>query len=114
LTVGELRVVGTARASRLRGELEALFRVSYTEVKAALDAYLEKLSAVEELEKNALPSVGENEMLARRSYEEGEIGLAELLLIRRETLETRLAYVDRLLDAAIAGVEVEFRSGVLR
>jgi cobalt-zinc-cadmium efflux system outer membrane protein len=110
----ELRVVGTARASRLRGELEALFRVSYTEVKAALDAYLEKLSAVEELEKNALPSVGENEMLARRSYEEGEIGLAELLLIRRETLETRLAYVDRLLDAAIAGVEVEFRSGVLR
>ena len=110
----ELRAVGTARAGRVRGELGALLRAIYIEVKVAFDAYLENVAAVEELEKNALPSLDENEALARRSYEEGEIGLAELLLIRRETLEIRLAYVDRLVDAAIAGVEVEFRSGVLR
>ena len=91
-----------------------MLRAIYIEVKVAFDAYLENVAAVEELEKNALPSLDENEALARRSYEEGEIGLAELLLIRRETLEIRLAYVDRLVDAAIAGVEVEFRSGVLR
>lgn len=110
----ELRAVGTARAGRVRGELEALLRAIYVEVKAAFDAYLENVAAVEELEKNALPSLDENEALARRSYEEGEIGLVELLLIRRETLEIRLAYVDRLVGAAIASVEVEFRSGVLR
>jgi cobalt-zinc-cadmium efflux system outer membrane protein len=110
----ELRAVGTARASRVRGELEALLRAVYVETKTALDVYLGKVGAVEELEKNALPSLDENEALARRSYEEGELGLVELLLIRRETLEIRLAYADRLEDAAIAGVEVEFRSGVLR
>lgn len=110
----ELRAVGAARVRRVRSELEALLRVMHSEVKAADDAYLERLGAVEELEKKALPGLDENEMLARRSYEEGEIGLVELLLIRREVLEIRLAYTERLLDAAIAGVEVEFRSGALR
>ncbi len=110
----ELRAVGTARASRVRVELDALLRAIYVETKTALDAYLQRVGAVEELEKSALPSLDDNEALARRSYEEGELGLVELLLIRREILETRLVYLDHLTDAAIAGVEVEFRSGVLR
>jgi hypothetical protein len=40
--------------------------------------------------------------------------LAELLLVRREILDTRLAYVNTLLDTALAGVDLEFKSGVLR
>ncbi len=110
----ELRAVGTARARRVRGELEALLRAIAIEVKSAHETYLSRIRAVQELENNALPSLDENETLARRSYEEGELGLVELLLIRREILETRLFYLDRLTDAAIAAVEVEFRSGVLK
>lgn len=110
----ELAATGSARAARIRGELEAIKTAIRNEIKTAFDAYTYRAEALQELERLALPSLLENETLARRSYEEGEIGLAELLLIRREILETRLAYVTTLLDAALAGVDLEFKSGVLR
>jgi hypothetical protein len=40
--------------------------------------------------------------------------LAELLLIRREAFELRTVYSDRLLEAAMAGIELESRAGVLQ
>jgi cobalt-zinc-cadmium efflux system outer membrane protein len=110
----ELTATGTARAARIRGELEAIKTAIRNEVRTAFDAYTYRAEAFQDLERLALPSLLENETLARRSYEEGEIGLAELLLIRREILETRLAYVSTLLDAALASVDLEFKSGVLR
>jgi outer membrane protein, heavy metal efflux system len=110
----ELTATGSARAARIRGELEAIKRAIRNEIKTAFDAYTYRAEALQELEGLALPSLLENEKLARRSYEEGQIGLAELLLIRREILETRLAYVSTLLDARLAGVDLEFKSGVLR
>ncbi|HWR35414.1 MAG TPA: TolC family protein [Clostridia bacterium] len=110
----ELQAVGQARTRRLERELEASKRAVWVEVQTAYDVYNLQVSAVEELERDALPSLEENETLARRSFEEGEIGLAELLLIRREALETRIAYAERLFEAAVAGIELEARAGVLR
>ena len=55
----------------------------------------------------------ENESLARRSYEAGEMALAELLLVRGETLDTRREYLERLLEAALAAVDVEASAGAL-
>ena len=108
----ELRATGSARAARIRNELQASKISIVSEIRAAFDAYTYRAQAAQELETTALPSLAENEMLARRSYEEGEIGFAELLLIRREMLETRLAYVNALLDAALAGVDLQFKAGV--
>jgi hypothetical protein len=34
-------------------------------------------------------------------------------VVRRETLDTRREYLDRLLDAALAGVELEASAGLL-
>jgi cobalt-zinc-cadmium efflux system outer membrane protein len=110
----ELTATGSARANRIRGELAAIKTAIQSEIKAAFDAYTYRAEASQELARLALPSLSENETLARRSYEEGEIGLAELLLIQRETLDTRLAYVNTLLDMALAGVDLEFKSGVLK
>jgi outer membrane protein TolC len=62
----------------------------------------------------ALPAIADNEALARRSFEVGEIDLGELLQVRREILETRLAYLDLLLAARLAAVELETKAGVLR
>ena len=73
----------------------------------------QRLAAVEELEASALPLLDENESLARRSYEAGEMGLAELLLVRRETLDTRREYLDRLRAAAVAAVDVLASAGGL-
>jgi outer membrane protein, heavy metal efflux system len=110
----ELQAVGQARARRLDREIEATKRAVSVEVRTAYDVYSMQVAAVEELERDALPSLSDNETLARRSFEEGEIGLAELLLIRREAFELRTVYSDRLLEAAIARIELESRAGVLQ
>jgi outer membrane protein, heavy metal efflux system len=110
----EIQAAGAARAHRLRQEQQALQRTIDVEVRTAFDVYRMQVAAVEELERNALPSLEENDTLSQRSFEEGEIGLAEMLLVRRETFETRLAYTERLLEAAVAGIELEARAGVLQ
>ena len=105
---------GSARASRLRFEMEAQRRAVDVAVRAAFEVYRLQVEAVAELEHEVLPRVDENEMLSRRSYEAGQLSLPELLLIRREGLDTRRAYQDRLLAAALAGIELEYQAGVLR
>jgi len=110
----ELRATSEARATRLRRELTAGQQAVANEVTTALDVYERKIQAAEELSRNAVQSLDENEALARRSYEEGEINLLDLLLIRRDMFETRLLYLNQLLDAALARVDVEARAGVLK
>jgi cobalt-zinc-cadmium efflux system outer membrane protein len=110
----ELQAVGQARTRRIERELDATKRAVSVEVRTAYDVYNLQVAGVQELERDALPSLTENETLARRSFEEGEIGLVELLLVRRDTFELRDVYTEHLLEAAVAGVELEFRAGVLQ
>ena len=110
----ELIATGNARASRLRTELDALKRRVQREVTTALAALERRQAALQILERDAVPAADENESLAGRSYEAGQIGLAEMLLIRREILETRFQVLDARLDAALARVELDAAAGVLR
>jgi len=109
----ELKAVGEARARRIRAEIEALRRAIQNEVKSAVEAYGLRVQAADEL-RSTLAALDANEDLARRSYEVGQIGLAEFLLVRRETLEIRVALLDRLLEAAEARADLESRAGVSR
>ncbi|MFN8545558.1 MAG: TolC family protein [Candidatus Binatia bacterium] len=110
----EQRATGTARARRLRLELDFRRRAAEVEVRAGLDAYVRLADAVGDLERHALPVLEQNDALARRAYDAGELSLPDYLLVRRETLGTRLDYVDRSLEAALAAVDLESRAGVLR
>ena len=110
----ELRATGTARAARLRLELDATRSRIESAVRSSFEAYQSRQAAVRELEQAAIPSVDENDALARRSFEVGQINLPELLLLRRELVDTRLEYLDRQLEAAEAAVERDAVSGVLR
>ena len=110
----EQRAVGSARAARLRAELDSARTRVQVEVRAAFDAYTRRLSALRMLEADAIPGVDENEQLTTRSFEVGQLGLPELLLIRREILETRFQYLDALLEAALARIDLDAGAGVLR
>lgn len=110
----ELRAVGRARARRLRGEIEALEQRLAVRAESTRTAYTERVRAVELLEQDALPLLQENESLARRSYDAGEMSIADWLLIRRETLASRINYLDRLLEAAEARAAFEALIGALR
>jgi len=110
----EQQAVGAARAQRLRRELEATKLAIANEVRTAAEVYERRRIASLELGQTAIRNLDENEVLARRSFEEGELNLIELLLIRRDNLETRLLYVTQLLDTAVAAVELEARAGLLK
>jgi len=110
----ELRAVGAARATRLRAELEASRARVRLEVRSAFQAYGRRLAAVRVLETEAIPGLEENETLTTRSFEVGQLGLPELLLIRREILDTRSQYLDALLEAALARVDLDASAALLR
>ena len=110
----EQLAVGSARASRLRAELEALRSRIRVELETALVAYEKRVAAVRVLETDALPSLDENDALTARSFEVGQIGLSDVLLIRREMLDTRAHYLNALLEAALARVEIDAVAAVLR
>ncbi len=110
----EQRAVSSARTARLRAELDAARTRVHLEVRAAFDAYGRRLSAVRVLEADAIPGLDENEQLTTRSFEVGQLGLPELLLIRREFLDTRSQYLDALLEAALARIDLDASAGILR
>jgi cobalt-zinc-cadmium efflux system outer membrane protein len=110
----DLRLVGVARARRVDLELTAARVASEARVEAAAAGLAEALSAVEALEQDALAQTEESDSLARRSYEAGQISLADWLILRRESLDLRRAYVEKLRDAAVARIELEAIAGVLR
>lgn len=110
----ETVAVGQARATALRQALDAARAAAAAEVRGRHAALARQLAAVRELETMALPALDDNESLALKSFEAGEIDLGELLLIRREILETRLSYLDHLLDAARTRFELEAAAGALR
>jgi cobalt-zinc-cadmium efflux system outer membrane protein len=110
----ETLAVGQARSAALRQALATARSAAEAEVRGASAALDRRLAAVRELERTALPALRDNESLALKSFEAGEIGLGELLLIRREIVETRLAYLDRLLEASLTRYELETAAGALQ
>jgi cobalt-zinc-cadmium efflux system outer membrane protein len=110
----EQQTVGAARVTRLRAELDTARVAVQLEVRAAFEAYSRRTSAVDVLDQEAMPGLDENEQLTTRSFEVGQLGLPELLLIRREILDTRFHYLDALLEAALARTDLDASASLLR
>jgi outer membrane protein, heavy metal efflux system len=102
-----------ARSDRARIQAEARKAAVSSEIEGARRAYAAAAESVRLLEKDGLPRQQENEALAREGYRAGKINLATLLLVRREALDTRREYLERLLEAAEAGVDLAAAVGAL-
>jgi cobalt-zinc-cadmium efflux system outer membrane protein len=105
---------GTARERRAELERTAVMSELDLRARAARATFMLRLSATEPLERDVLPGLEDNERLARRSFEVGELSLPDLLVIRREFLDTRLQYIDALADAAVASIDWQMAAGVLK
>lgn len=106
----ELRAVGSIRADRLRLEIAATKRALVNQVQGLLAQHELRAAAVRELGANA-ERLADSEALARRSYEVGQIGLAELVVVRRETLDARQDLLDSLMELAQTRAELESLAG---
>jgi len=109
-----IKATGKAREASLRIEREAAENSTRSRVRSAYEAYQKLIEAVESFERNGIPQLEQTNMLARRSYEAGAIPLGELLSMQREFVQVRITYADLLLNAALAGIELEAEAGVLR
>jgi cobalt-zinc-cadmium efflux system outer membrane protein len=49
--------------------------------------------------------------MARESYRAGKMDLPAVLVVRREALDTRREYLDRLLEAALSGIDLAVATG---
>jgi cobalt-zinc-cadmium efflux system outer membrane protein len=105
---------GTARAGRARAEAEVVRQQVHQELRTAYAVHEQRTALRDALETGVMPSLLDNESLARRSYEAGEMNLMDLLLIRRDAVETRLEIVDRRLEAARSRLMLDVIAGVVR
>jgi cobalt-zinc-cadmium efflux system outer membrane protein len=108
----EASAVASARLARLHVEREALTRTIEAEIRGAIASHDALSGAAEEYERRVLPLAEENERLALESYDVGQIGLADLLIVRREALDARHSFIDQLIDMRLAEVELRARAGV--
>ena len=110
----EVGATGAARGARLRAELDAVRTRVRIELQSVVAAYERRVAAARVLETEALPGLDDTDALTTRSFDAGQIGLPDVLLIRRELLDTRFQYLSALLEAALARVAVDATAGVLR
>ena len=108
----EATTVAKARLARLRAQREALTRTIEAEVRGGVATHDALRAAAFEYEQSVLPLVEGNEKLALESYEAGQIGLGELLLVRREGFDARRGFIDQLIEMRLAEVELRARAGV--
>ncbi len=107
------RMEAEARRQRAAVQLSARRAAAHAELEAAQAAYDSSLASVREIENRGLPRAEETEDLARQGYEAGKLDLPALLLVRTGALDTRREHADRLLDAALTGIDLVMAEGSL-
>lgn len=112
-----LPIFDTGAASRVEAEAraEALNARRTARQWAASGAWAtsravleERRGAAREVQQAAVPLADENVLLARRGYEAGELGLADLLALEREAASARELHLDLMLEAALALIDLQF------
>ena len=107
------RAEARARRDRAAVELQARQSTVAVEAETARAAYRAAVDAVQRLADKGLPLAIQNEDMARESYRAGKLDLSTLLVVRREALDTRREHLERLLEAALAGVDLALAEGAL-
>jgi cobalt-zinc-cadmium efflux system outer membrane protein len=107
---------GQARARRERARIELVARRSAAaaELEGTRRAYEVAVAAAQQLKEAGLDRAREAEDMAQESYRAGKINLPSLLLVRRELLDGRREYADRLLAAVLAGIDLAVARGTLQ
>jgi cobalt-zinc-cadmium efflux system outer membrane protein len=110
----EDRVAARARIERAKIELETCRAAANVGAEGTEAAYIAARAAAEDLGRDGIPQSREVASMAEDAYRAGKINLTALLQVRREVLETQREYANRLLDAALAGIDRAVANGAWR
>ena len=115
-----LPVYGQARGATLEAraisrraafELAAAQRAAERQVATAYAALVAASEAAEVLQEQVVSSAEETLGLLGRSFETGKIGASELLLFRRELIESQRDAIETLADAGLARITLDLAVG---
>ena len=107
------RATAAARLHRAQLELDIARQNAIADASGIYAQYLRQRAAADELRVNGIPLLADNIHLTQRSYEVGEIDLSEVLTVRRETLDARTRYLDRVREVSETAIDLESRAGLL-
>lgn len=102
------RVEARARAEALGARLTARQGAAVSAWVTSRAVLEERRGAARELQQAAVPLADENVLLARRGYEAGELGLADLLALERDAASAHELHLDLMLEAALALIDLLF------
>ena len=102
-----------ARAALKRAgiELDALRREVERDVRTAARRYRSATDAVASFDEQVVGTLAENLKLARETLAAGKLGLLELNAVRRDLVDSQLAYLDTLVEATEARAALETATG---
>lgn len=105
------RVVARAALERSRAAENALRQAVTREARGAHRRYSLTRQAVEGFDRDVVEKLGENLSLALQSFQAGKIGLLEFNVVRRELVETRLAFLGAEKELVEAQTSLELAAG---
>lgn len=104
-----------AKAARAKAELSAKKTQAAIEIDTAATVAARRQEAATAFEaEKGVESFQDNLRLAIRGYDAGELSLGDVLLVRRELVDTEAARIDRLLELRNAEIELLYAAGAIR
>src|SRR5262249_10229984 len=105
------RAAARAALSRANIVESSARREAEREARTAAQTYQLAIESVQSFDRDVVDRLGENLALARESSAAGKIGLLELNIVRRDLVETRLAYLAALAQAVAARAALAAATG---
>ncbi len=105
--------IGRAMADLTQAQVQkqAAQRDTRAQVIALWERFAQLRARVRALEESVLPALEENQRLSAVSFRAGEIGLLQLLLVNRQTLDGQLDLLDARIALRLTQVEMEAAAG---
>ncbi len=105
------RIEAGADLARAETVADAARREAERDARTAYGNFGQASEAVAGFDRDVIERLAQNLELARESFRSGKIGLLVFNVVRRDLVETRLAYLDALAGLVEAGYALELASG---
>jgi len=105
--------IGRASTELTNAQIDkaAVARDARAAVVAGWQRWASLRDRVERLTEAVRPKLEENLSLSQRAFQEGEIGLPQLLLVQRQTLDAQRDVIEAQLELRLAQIELEYAGG---
>ena len=101
----------TTELAQVEVDRVAFTRNAKTAVQAAWQRRQNIQARVQRLDTEVSPKLEENLRLSQLAFQNGEIGLPQLLIVQRQTIDAQRDLVEALRDLRLTQIELEYTAG---